>query len=197
MTLRRAIFFFRNPLAGLPLLIAFIVTIATTEGPAQTADPTSLRPTLIGGFVLAAAGVALRAWSACHNSYGRSRPKSLATTGPYAINRNPLYVGSAAIIAGGVLASDIPFALAACAASFAWSILIFDVVVQLEEVRLEIRYGADYLRYKRSIPRWKPQRPTDLAIGDESNRFLLEIFSELPGFLVFAPWVALRLAQAG
>lgn len=200
MKLRRAIFFFRNPLAGLPVLLAFLASLywgsaVRTEPLSALSTLSATSITLLAGFGLAAAGVALRAWSACHNSYGRRRPKTLAVTGPYSVFRNPLYVGSAAIIAGAVLASGIPFALPAGVASFLWSILIYDVVVQHEEERLEERYGAPYLEYKSKVSRWLPQRPSDLSIGGEPSQFLLEIFSELPAFLVFAPWVALRLAH--
>ncbi len=196
MKLRRAIFFFRNPLAGLPVLLAFLASLywgsTARAEPLSALSSTSLM--LLAGFGLAASGVSLRAWSACHNSYGRRRPKTLAVTGPYSVSRNPLYVGSAAIIAGAVLASGIPFALLAGLASFAWSILIYDVVVQHEELRLEERYGAPYLDYKSKVSRWRPQRSADFSMGGEPSQFLLEIFSELPAFLVFAPWVALRLA---
>ena len=197
MTLRRAIFFFRNPLAGLPVLLAFLASLywgsTVRAAPLSALNASSI--TLLAGFGLAAAGVSLRAWSACHNSYGRRRPKTLAVTGPYSISRNPLYVGSAAIIAGAVLASGIPFALPAALASFLWSILIYDVVVQHEEERLAKRYGAPYLDYKSKVSRWLPRRTSDLSLGGEPSQFFLEIFSELPAFLIYAPWVAMRHAQ--
>src|SRR5579872_4849342 len=61
------------------------------------------RPTvklLLAGGAVAAMGLAIRAWAAGH----LVKNQNLATHGPYAYTRNPLYFGSALMAAGFVLA---------------------------------------------------------------------------------------------
>src|SRR5258708_28906563 len=58
--------------------------------------------TLIVGGLVALPGLALRAWATGH----LRKNDALATTGPYAYTRNPLYLGSLIIGLGFTIAAD-------------------------------------------------------------------------------------------
>ncbi len=109
------------------------------------------RPTpaslLIGGGV-ALLGVAVRAWAAGH----LRKNQQLATSGPYAHVRNPLYVGT--------LLTGVGFALAGAnlvigAALVGFFVLFYLPVVEEEESHLaKILPGYD--EYRRRVPRLAP-----------------------------------------
>ncbi|MGE5323396.1 MAG: methyltransferase family protein, partial [Actinomycetota bacterium] len=83
---------------------------------------------LLAGMVLVAAGLAVRATAAGHIR----KNQELATTGPYAHTRNPLYLGSVLIAAGFVLAAKNPWiALAA--------VLMF-VAIYIPQIKVEEAY---------------------------------------------------------
>src|SRR5678815_386887 len=69
---------------------------------------------LLGGL-LAVAGEALRVWASGHIE----KTERLATGGPYAHTRNPLYLGSALLGLGVAAASASPLVVIAVAAYFA------------------------------------------------------------------------------
>lgn len=102
---------------------------------------------LIFGTALAALGQGLRLWAAGH----LVKRKLLATTGPFAHFRHPLYWGSALIGLGLCVASRIW-----------WSYLLIGVVFIVsyiptlvnEEKWLERNYGAAYRRYSEAVPRF-------------------------------------------
>jgi len=101
------------------------------------------RFSLLLGLPLAAAGVALRAWAAgC--LYKNQR---LATGGPYAFVRNPLYLGTLTVAAGLVLATRrwelaMLFALAFT--------LIYFPTIELEEQHLR-KLFPEYEAYARRV----------------------------------------------
>lgn len=75
---------------------------------------------------------------------------SLVTAGPYRYSRNPMYVSWTGIYLGLGLLTDV-----------AWLTALFPIVagavhltVRREEGRLEERFGADYRRYRREVPRY-------------------------------------------
>ncbi len=143
-TLRSRIFEHRNVLAGIPLLYALFSRRWEWEN-AHAVWATSI--------VLALLGVTLRAWSVCHCDYAQGRPKRLTTTGPYAIIRNPLYVGNVLILAGAVAASELAWVLPILVA---WAFGIYSVAIRHEEARLLDRYGDDFVSYAARVPRWIP-----------------------------------------
>jgi len=79
--------------------------------------------------------------------------EQLATTGPYAYTRNPLYLGSL-IIAGG-------FSIAARSLWIALAMLVMFVVIYLPVIRAEERYlaenFAEFSDYARRVPRFIPK----------------------------------------
>lgn len=111
------------------------------------------RPTplyLAAGSAIALAGLGLRAWAAgCLEKSAR-----LATGGPYARTRNPLYLGSSLMGAGFALAGR---SLVIAAAFAALLILIYAPVIRREAEFLEGRFGDDYRRYAAKVPLFLPR----------------------------------------
>ncbi len=87
--------------------------------------------------------------------------KKLVVLGPYAYVRNPMLSGVLTIILGE---SFIFCSLGV----FAWALLFFLIntlyFIFSEEPGLEKRFGAEYLEYKKNVPRWiprlRPWKPT-------------------------------------
>lgn len=78
----------------------------------------------------------------------------LVVLGPYRYVRNPMISGVLAILLGeAALFGSLPV-LAWFAVSFAVNAIWMPLV---EEPGLERRFGADYLEYKRNVPRWVPR----------------------------------------
>lgn len=113
------------------------------------ADPTWM--SLAWGLPVAIAGIALRAWAAGH----LEKNTTLATSGPYAHVRNPLYIGTLAVAAGFAIASRRWEIGVLFAAVF---LLIYLPVVELEEQHLRKlfpEFAAYAARVPRLIPGWR------------------------------------------
>jgi protein-S-isoprenylcysteine O-methyltransferase Ste14 len=111
------------------------------------------RPTLkllIAGGAVAAAGVALRAYAAGH----LFKNQTLATSGPYAWTRNPLYLGSAMMGTGLALAGGNWILALACVLLFAG---IYWPVIRREEDYLRREFGQVYDHYAESVPLFLPR----------------------------------------
>jgi protein-S-isoprenylcysteine O-methyltransferase Ste14 len=107
-------------------------------------------PSIALGLPIAAAGALLRAMAA-----GTIRKdKSLATQGPYARTRNPLYLGSSLLAVGFGVMSWNP---AAAALLLVPSLLIYPRVIQREEEHLERLFPAEFRAYKQKVPRFLPR----------------------------------------
>ena len=105
---------------------------------------------LLAGVPISLLGLLLRAWSAGH----LAKNKQLATTGPYAYIRNPLYAGTLIVALGVVIASR-----------NSWLALIFAVVfllVYLPAIELEEQHLRDifpsYASYASRVHRFLPAR---------------------------------------
>lgn len=79
-------------------------------------------------------------------------PVDLVTTGPYALTRNPMYLGHLVFLASLTMATRSPVALAYTSWSAAW----FDRRAEGDERRLETMFGEEYRLYCRRVPRWLP-----------------------------------------
>jgi protein-S-isoprenylcysteine O-methyltransferase Ste14 len=113
------------------------------------ARPTAL--TLpVGGFI-AFVGVVVRAWASGHIS----KNESLATTGPYAHTRNPLYFGSFLIAAGFAVAAH--WALLLLVVAF--FVLVYAPTMQRERANIAGRFPDAYATYAANVPAFVP-RPT-------------------------------------
>ena len=110
------------------------------------------RPTarsLAVGIPVAVLGLALRAWAAgC-----LAKNQQLATGGPYAYTRNPLYAGTLIVAAGLALASRSLGLAALFAAVF---LLVYLPVIQNEEQHLRQLF-PNYAAYAAAVPALWPR----------------------------------------
>eukprot|EP01002_Notosolenus_urceolatus_P004384 NODE_2153_length_1189_cov_9.653509_g1785_i0.p1 GENE.NODE_2153_length_1189_cov_9.653509_g1785_i0~~NODE_2153_length_1189_cov_9.653509_g1785_i0.p1 ORF type:complete len:182 (-),score=23.07 NODE_2153_length_1189_cov_9.653509_g1785_i0:565-1110(-) len=80
----------------------------------------------------------------------------LATSGPFAASRNPLYLALVLLAAGSALAVDSRWPLAACVP---WVLYIHFFIVPKEERYLAGLFGDAFRRYAAATPRWLPGLP--------------------------------------
>ncbi len=104
---------------------------------------------LQGGLPIALAGLALRAWAAGN----LAKDSTLATTGPYSLVRNPLYVGTLTAAAGFAIASASWGLGLLFAAVF---LLIYLPVIELEEQHLREIFPG-FPEFARTTPRLFPK----------------------------------------
>jgi hypothetical protein len=79
-------------------------------------------------------------------------PDRLVTTGPYAVTRNPMYLGHLIFLTGVALTLRSRSAALLAVGVAAW----FHRRVLVDEQQLRARFGADYEAYARRVPRWLP-----------------------------------------
>ena len=120
---------------------------------------------LVAGSAVALTGVWIRAISSGHVK----KNEELATNGPYAYTRNPLYFGSIVIAAG--------FALAALRWEIAAALVILFAAIYVPVIRGEEQFlgqrFANYSEYCARVPRLLPR----LRAGDEGrSRFSPELY---------------------
>jgi len=104
---------------------------------------------IASGGALAALGLWVRGIASGHVK----KDKELATTGPYAYTRNPLYLGSTIIAIG--------FALAGCNVWIGVGLVALYLAIYLPVIRGEEEYLTahfpGYLEYKQRVPRLFPR----------------------------------------
>jgi len=105
---------------------------------------------LLCGAVVGLAGLLLRAWAAGH----LAKNQRLATGGPYACTRNPLYVGSAVMGLGGALAGRSWLIGIAFVVLF---VLVYWPVMQRECRFLEKEFPQTYESYAGQVPLFIPR----------------------------------------
>lgn len=101
------------------------------------------------GLPVAVAGLLLRAWAAGH----LAKNQRLATSGPYAFCRNPLYLGTLVAAAGLAVAARRPLLAALFAAVF---VLVYLPVMELEEQHLRNLFPV-YAEYAARVPALWPR----------------------------------------
>src|SRR5271163_2379597 len=106
------------------------------------------RAIMIGGLV-AAFGLLVRGLASGH----LRKDEELATTGPYAVTRNPLYFGSAFLAAGFIIAGHSWWAGLIVGAYFA---VFYYAVMRAEEEDLRKRFGAAFEVYAARVPLFLP-----------------------------------------
>jgi protein-S-isoprenylcysteine O-methyltransferase Ste14 len=147
----------------LPLAAALIVIPPTEPGPAA--------PFCLAGLALIAAGESLRLWSVHHiGAISRTRSDRLGPligTGPFALVRNPLYLGNIALWAGFAVIAQLlwlaPLVIVLLAGEY-------HAIVRWEEELLAARIGDSYRQYVGRVPRWLPSW-TAPGISTSANTF--------------------------
>jgi protein-S-isoprenylcysteine O-methyltransferase Ste14 len=110
---------------------------------------------LLFGGAIALCGLAIRAWASGHIR----KNDALATSGPYAHTRNPLYLGSLLIGLGfTVAASGRWWLLFVLGGTFAALFLgIYLRVMRVEAATLAGLFGEEYENYARAVPLFIPR----------------------------------------
>lgn len=128
------------------------------------AKPRALTLAVGGGVALC--GLLLRAWSSGHIR----KNDALATSGPYAHTRNPLYLGSLLLGLGfTIAASGRWWLLPVLGGLFAALFLgIYLPVMRVEAATLAKLFGEEYERYARAVPLFIP-RVTPYTGGQTSR----------------------------
>ena len=125
------------------------------------------RPTpawLAAGAVAAALGLVLRVAAAGH----LRKHEQLATSGPYAYTRNPLYLGSALLALGFAVACHSWAVAAILTVYFA---LFYPAVMRWEEQELRARYGGAFDDYAACVPLFWPRLTPARTSGSAGGRF--------------------------
>jgi protein-S-isoprenylcysteine O-methyltransferase Ste14 len=135
----------------------------------------SASPFVVGtGVAITIVGELIRLWGVHHiGAISRTRSERvgpLAASGPFALVRNPLYIGNILLWVG--------FAIAARMLWLAPIILVllaleYHAIVRWEETLLESRLGQIYREYAARVPRWIPS----FNRGDRGLRRATEGFS--------------------
>ncbi len=156
------------------------------------------RWTLPLALALLVAGESLRVWAV--SFAGRitrtrtTRLTTLVTDGPFQFVRNPLYVANILIAVGVTLLFDRP-TLAPLVGLL--TALYYDLIVAFEEQLLRHKFGAEFMAYCDTVPRWLP-RLSPAAPGSGPAPVLREaLFSERGTFgtlaLLFIGGMVVRL----
>lgn len=149
------------------------------------------RATLILGLPIALVGLAIRGWAAGH----LAKDRSLATGGPYAFVRNPLYLGSLISAIGFALASGVWWLPLAFALVFS---LVYLPVMELEEQHL-LKLFPGSAEYVERVPLILPLRsPIPSASRFETAQYLKnEEYKALAALLVAGSYLAWRAGLFG
>lgn len=144
---------------------------------------------LLWGVPVSLAGLALRGWAAgC-----LAKNQRLATGGPYAHARNPLYIGTLLVAAGLAIASESAGLALLFAVVF---IFIYLPVIQLEEQHLRHIF-PEYAKYAERVPPLLPRlRPAPETTPTPFRWPLYRKNQEYQAAIGFAGGLALLLWKA-
>jgi protein-S-isoprenylcysteine O-methyltransferase Ste14 len=126
-------------------------------------SPPSIALAVVGGLLIAG-GLALMVWTiVLFDRIGKGtlgvgpvlgEPVHLVVRGPYRHVRNPMITGVLCVLLGEA-------AITASGLLLAWFAIFFAVMATVirfwEEPHLVQRYGAEYVEYRRNVPRWVPR----------------------------------------
>jgi protein-S-isoprenylcysteine O-methyltransferase Ste14 len=133
----------------LPFVAALLLIPPESDAPGA--------PLWITGALVVAVGEAIRLW-AVHHIGAISRTRSdrlgpLISSGPFALIRNPLYVGNILLWAGFAIVAQLVWLAPVAILLLA---LEYHAIVRWEEGLLAQRIGQPYEQYVARVPRWLP-----------------------------------------
>jgi protein-S-isoprenylcysteine O-methyltransferase Ste14 len=144
---------------------------------------------LLCGAALALAGLLWRAWSAGY----LAKDQRLATSGPYAYTRNPLYLGSAVMGLGGAVAGCSWIMGGAFAAFF---VLVYWPVMEREAQFLRQAFPEAFEPYARQVPLFFPKWPR-IPAGREKFQWRLYLknreYEAAAGYVSAMLFLALKM----
>jgi protein-S-isoprenylcysteine O-methyltransferase Ste14 len=111
---------------------------------------------LLCGVGIAICGLILRGYAAGH----LRKHQQLATSGPYAFTRNPLYLGSVLLAAGFSVASHSWISTLLLALYLA---IFYPVVIRREQTELQTHYGDAFVQYAARVPAFWPRLSPAMA----------------------------------
>jgi protein-S-isoprenylcysteine O-methyltransferase Ste14 len=133
----------------LPLVAALLAFPPQTDAPGASL--------WIMGALIVAIGEAIRLW-AVHHIGAISRTRSdrlgpLVSSGPFALIRNPLYVGNILLWTGFAVSAQLVWLAPIIVVLLT---LEYHAIVRWEEGLLAQRIGEPYSQYAAKVPRWLP-----------------------------------------
>ncbi len=136
------------------------------------------------GIAIIFIGFLIRLWSTKY--IGRRTPsmkkkgKTLVNMGPYAIVRNPLYIGNILIATGLSVLSKLiwltPFVIL-------YFFTLYHFVVLYEEKKLSERWEDEYLAYFNEVPRWIPRLRDLHRFKANGFKWIQALRSEIPSLI--------------
>ncbi len=136
------------------------------------------------GISIIFVGFLIRLWSTKY--IGRRTPsmkkkgKELVNMGPYAVVRNPLYIGNIVVATGLSVLSKLiwftPFV-------FLYFFSLYHVVVLYEEKKLSERWEDGYLTYFNEVPRWIPRLRNLRGFKAVGFKWTQALRSEIPSLI--------------
>jgi protein-S-isoprenylcysteine O-methyltransferase Ste14 len=126
------------------------------------------RTGLLVGAVIGFVGLVVRAWASGHIM----KNDRLATSGPYAYTRNPLYFGSFLLASGFGLAAHWGVLLVVAL----FFLLIYVPVMQRERANIAQRFPDSYASYAAHVPMFLPRLTPWRGGESASGRFSSQLY---------------------
>jgi protein-S-isoprenylcysteine O-methyltransferase Ste14 len=147
-----AVFFSLRGLPGLALAAAIVARYLMAPPPPPD------RVAVLAGLVALGGGEAMRLWSRRYigrrSSTKRARVRILITGGPFALVRNPIYIGNIGLAVGFPLLARLPWLAALSLVAHA---IVYGVAASHERDILLQQHPDDGEQYVRSVPAWIPR----------------------------------------
>lgn len=147
-------------------------------------------------WILAGAGIALVGLAVRGAAAGHLRKnEQLATSGPYAHTRNPLYLGSALLATGFLVAAH---SWVSSAVGIAYFAFFYPAVIRREAGEMRSRHGKEYEDYAARVPLLWPRLTPGVKSGTQFSWAVYRRnreYEALLGFLaaIVLLWLRMRL----
>ena len=135
------------------------------------------RELLIAGSIVAAVGALIRLWASGHVK----KNKVLATDGPYAYVRHPLYVGNILILLGFSIASSLWWAYALMAFLI---LFYYPPAISYEDAKLNRIFGEEWQNWSRNIHALIPTFTNKAGSTSSEWSFKQSLFQNLEPVIV-------------
>ena len=122
----------------------------------------------LAGWPLAIAGARLieRSWTAA-TQVKLAHPAQVVTSGPYAVSRNPMYLGWALLLLGAGVVRGSWWMISAVPAAAA----LVHRDVRGEERTLDDAFGEEFHKYQATVPRYLPRRRASRQVDGAKPRW--------------------------